>query len=449
MGNRTQGSGLILLRAGRRARGPMAASSPGAAMNALELVIWSMALGGIGAVTLARGVDLLARPAASRLRAVSYHLSVFVLVLVLSGVLRHANPPGADRLQVMQVLAGPLCVGLSNFWISGWLRASQRDRLMAAGLGGSALLLPVLAVLALWLPREQQLPAAAAISVLGGALTFWLTLRGWLMGDRMALVMATGCLLTLPAIAGLYAMAMQVAELGIGTQALLAFSATISNGVTGLVLWRRDRHEWRAQHKDTRLGTVDPVTRLHSGAELVRKLLRAQRRRSRTGREGALLAVIVFDVERIATHVGSAGVNDMWLALAARLQRQVGVVNPVGRYWDRCFVVLVETIPSRGALRTLGLRVATSLRQPLEVIGLAGEPMQVHLDLGVGVVHLPTAGAPVEDILDEAQELAASARHMRSRAAIYDPACRGVVPVEQAELGPRERGWEHPAAHVR
>lgn len=406
-------------------------------MDALALVVWSMALGAIGAVTLARLGDLLVRPGASRLRAVSYHLSVFLLVLVLSGVLPHANPQGAARLQAMQVLAGPLCVGLSNFWISGWLRAAQRDRLMAIGLAASALTLPLLGVLALLLPPEQQLPAAASVSLLGGGLTLWLTLRGWLMGDRMALVMATGCLLTLPAIGGLYAMAMQVAQLSTGGQAVFALCAALSNGLTGLVLWRRDRHEWRASQQDTRPGAVDPVTRLDGGAEVVRKLLRAQRRRSRTGREGALLAVVVFDVERIATHVGSAGLNEMWLSLAGRLQRQVGVVNPVGRYWDRCFVVLVETIPSRSALRTLGLRVATSLRQPLAVTGLGGETMQVHLDIGVGVVHLPTAGAPVEDILDEAQELAAAARRMRSRAAIYDPARRDAVPVEEAELGPR------------
>jgi hypothetical protein len=108
----------------------------------------------------------------------------------------------------------------------------------------------------------------------------------------------------------------------------------------------------------------------------------------------------------------------------------------VGRYWDCCFIVLVETIPSRGALRTLGLRVAVSLRQPLEVTGLDGRRTRVHADLGVGVVHLQTAGPEVEDILAEAQQLAEAARRMRSRAAIYDPCCRQVVPLEEASLEP-------------
>ncbi|HEY8357445.1 MAG TPA: hypothetical protein VIL30_08270, partial [Ramlibacter sp.] len=322
----------------------------------------------------------------------------------------------------------------------------HRDLTMAAGLGLSALLLPSLGLLALLLPAEHQLPAAAALTLLGGSLTVWLTLRGWLMGDRMALAMAGGCLLTLPALAGLYAMAMQLAQFGPGTQALLALSAALSNGLTGLVLWRRDRHEWHTSRPHAGASVLDPLTRLDSGAEVVRKLLDAQRRRRRTGREGALLAVTVFDVERIALHVGNVGVNEMWLALANRLQRQVGVVNPVGRDWDRCVIVLVETIPSRSALRTLGLRVATSLRQPVEVTGRDGERMLVHADLGVGVVHLPTAGSQVEDILDEAQELAVAARQMRSRAAIFDPSCSAVVPVEQASLGPRRGRQPEPLA---
>src|SRR4051812_7283714 len=153
-------------------------------MDTLALVMWSMALGVIAALAVARLADLVARPTVSRMRAVAYHLSVFLLVLVLSGVLAHAHAPASGLLLALQVLAGPLCVGLSNYWIHGWLRARQRDRLMANTLLASAILLPSLAVFALLLPKPQQLPAAAAISLLGGGLTLWLTMRAWLMGDR-------------------------------------------------------------------------------------------------------------------------------------------------------------------------------------------------------------------------------------------------------------------------
>src|SRR5205085_8356717 len=123
----------------------------GAAMGTLSLVVWSMALGAIAAVGLARAGDLCMRPGIAQLRALAYHLSVFLLVLVESGVLGRLAQPDPDRLQVLQVLAGPLCVGLSNFWIHAWLAAGERDRLMGAALRISAFALPAggIAILAL------------------------------------------------------------------------------------------------------------------------------------------------------------------------------------------------------------------------------------------------------------------------------------------------------------
>lgn len=405
-------------------------------MSALTLMVWSMALGAIGAVALARAGDLAARPSASQLRAVSYHLSVFLLVLVLSGVLRHAAHPGAARLHTLQVLAGPLCVGLSNFWIHGWLRAAQRDRVMAATLRISALALPLLGFAALRLPREQQLAAAAAISLGGSGLTCWLTFRAWLLGDRLALQMAAGCLLTLPAIAGLYALAMRAGHWTPAAQAGLALIAALSNALTGAVLSRRERHEWRTRETGS-VPLVDPVTRLHSSAALVHRLVESQKRRRRTRREGGMVAVTVFNANRIEAQVGAAGLNEVWMALAARIQRHVGVVNPVGRYWDRCFVALVETIPAPGTLRTLGLRLAASLREPVEVTGRNGEPARIHVDVGIGVVHLRPFHPEVEDVLHDAQRLAEAARLMRSRAATADARTGEVIPVELAQPPPR------------
>jgi GGDEF domain-containing protein len=287
---------------------------------------------------------------------------------------------------------------------------------------------------------------AAGLSLLGSSTMLWLTVRGWLMGDRMALAMAIGCLMTLPAIGVLYALAMNV-DLGAGLQALAALCAALSNGFTGFVLWRRDRHEWKARRHDNSVLPFDPVTKLHSGTVLVRKLIHALRRRRRTKRHGAVLAIMVFDVERVAAQVGNAGVNEVFIAIGSRIQRQVGVVNPVGRYWDRCFVALVETIHSPGWLRTLGLRVSTSLQQPIEVAGRDGERVQVKADIGVGVVHLAPGQVEVEDILHDAQRMAEAARHMRSRAAILDPQTGEVVPVEKANLGPRRHAHANLAAH--
>jgi GGDEF domain-containing protein len=204
------------------------------------------------------------------------------------------------------------------------------------------------------------------------------------------------------------------------------------------MLWQRERHLGRTRETGS-VPSLDPVTRLHSSAALVHRLVESRKRRRRTRREGAMVAVTVFDAERIAVQVGAAGLNEVWMTLAARIQRQVGVVNPVGRYWDRCFVALVETIPAARWLRRLGLRLALHLRQPMEVTGRDGEPVRVQVDVGVGVVHLPPIHPEVEDVLDEAQRLAEAARRMRSRAATRDPVSGGPVPVEEAHWGAPRR----------
>jgi hypothetical protein len=168
-------------------------------MDTLALVVWSMALGTIFLFASARLAGLPPIPP-------------------VAGP-RHRLPPqrfpagaGAQRraaagarlprpLHALQVLAGPLCVGLSNFWIHGWLRAAQRDRLMAWRCA-PRLALPLLARWPVALPQRSSCRRRRRSTLLGSGLTLWLTVRGWLMGDRMALTMAAGCLLTLPAIAG-------------------------------------------------------------------------------------------------------------------------------------------------------------------------------------------------------------------------------------------------------
>jgi GGDEF domain-containing protein len=416
-------------------------------MDTSELIVWGMVLGVIAAISLARLAALVMRPSASQARAVAYHVTVFMFVLALCGVhgqLWPELPPAV--LHAVQVVLGPLCVGASNLWIRCWLRAPQRDSTMAIALHASALVLPLLGAACLLLPAAQQLPAAAALSLAGGILMLWLTVRAWLLGDPLAATMAAGSLLTLPAIAGLYATAMHLPAMGLGLQALTGLSAALSNAVTGLALWRRGRHETSARSQEVTPSQFDPVTRLHSGSTLVRKLIEAQQRRQRTRRDGAVLAVVVFDLERLAGEVGANGMNEMYVVLARRIRRQVGVVNTVGRYYDRCFITLVETIESPAWLRTVGLRLASGLRRPIRVTGRDGQPVEIRVDIGVGLVHLRPGHLPVEDVLDEAQAMAQAARTTASRTAIFDAASDTVLPVECARLGQRRRSPRRPRA---
>ncbi|MDI1338347.1 hypothetical protein [Polaromonas sp.] len=121
--------------------------------------------------------------------------------------------------------------------------------------------------------------------------------------------------------------------------------------------------------------------------------------------------------------------------LQTGMQRHTGVVNPAGRYDDRCFVVLIESLHSPGWIRTMGLREASSLRRPLEISALSGERIRISADISVGMVHLTGAGRDVAQLLHEAEEMAMAARGMRSRAALLDEISRQAVPVENAQLG--------------
>lgn len=121
-------------------------------MTTVDIIIWSLALGAIGVVPLGRLVDLAIHPCISTAHSTASQLAVFALVAVLSGLAGVLDPdPDPEALEAAQVIAGPLWVGLSAFWLGRWLQASQRERLMARALRLAALvtLLSALACFAL------------------------------------------------------------------------------------------------------------------------------------------------------------------------------------------------------------------------------------------------------------------------------------------------------------
>jgi GGDEF domain-containing protein len=409
-------------------------------MGIMELAIWSAAAGAIALVAVVCLADFAVVRTLAAAQGSFYNLGALAFVLLLSGVPQTLAPGlRGESLAVVQVLIGPLCVLMGNYWVRGWLAARDRDHLMNICLLGYAVFAPLAGLACLLLPRPQQLPAVGVIVLVNTGLIIWMSFRAWLFGDGLALGIAIGCMLMLPSVGGLYAVALGIPGVGAGWQAVIALFSVLCVGVIGVMLWKRNQHTRRARGFESVQSQFDPVTQLPGGVPFVRALIRAQERRRLTRRDGVVLAVIIFGPERILSQAGVAGLNEVYMHIAQRLQRQVGIVNPVGRYWDRCFVTLVETIHSPAALRTLGLRVASSLRHPMQVTALDGHSIQVRCEIGVGIVHMGREDSAVEDLLHEAQRLAESARNMPSRAAIQDPVSGETVPVEHAQLGARRR----------
>jgi GGDEF domain-containing protein len=176
---------------------------------------------------------------------------------------------------------------------------------------------------------------------------------------------------------------------------------------------------------------------LFNGVTIVQKIINSQRDRRKTGGHGALMAVMLFESGALLAQLGHSGLDELYSTLAMRVRRHAGVVNPAGRYYDNCFVVLFVKLHSPRMMRTLGLRLAASLRQPVDVTTLSGERLGIRADIGVGIIQISEATTEVDDLLHDAQAAAMASRHMPSRAALLDPLTEEPLSVELAELGPR------------
>jgi GGDEF domain-containing protein len=417
-------------------------------MNAAEMMIWSAAAGSVGLVVLLAAADAIYSRNRASLQSLVYLSACWFFFTLLSGLPATIWPhSSAQWLHASQVLVGPLCASLGAYWASHWLSAAKRDRITDVSFRGTTWLCVAGGPLCLLLPLDLQLPASATLTVLSLSVALWLAARAALQGDRLAWGLAAGCLLTLPLQFGLYWLALNVARPSTAAQAGIAVLGLLSISVTGVILWLRNRQD--LEIRLDRHARRDPITQLYSSMVMVQKIIRAQRRLVRNRRDGALMAVVLFEPERLLAQVGQYGLNEIYSQLARRMQRHTGVVNPAGRYYDRCFVVMIETMHSPRWIRTMGLRVASSLRRPLEVTSLNGDRIKLTADIGVGMVHLSGATKDVDQLLHEAQDVAIAARGMRSRAALLDDVTSHAVPVENAELGTSWRALRavgpHPA----
>lgn len=397
------------------------------------MMLWSAAAGAIGLIVLLALADTLYSRTRAASQTLAYLALCWLVVMLLCGLPAAIWPGLKGPLGIAQILSGPMCAAMGSFGASEWLSAHQRDRLMKVSLLTITLLCLAGGPLCLLLAPPWRLPVSGALAIANLSVVLWLSVRATQLGDKLAWGLAAGCFFTLPAQIGLYSLALNAGRPSLAVQAGVATAASLSLIITAAMLWLRNRQT--RQMMQGEVSRRDPITQLYNGVVMVQKIIWAQRRRQRTRRDGALMAVMVFEPERLLPQIGQAGLNDLYIQLARRMQRHTGAVNPAGRYYDRCFVVLLETMHSPRWIRTLGLRVASALRRPMDVPSLSGVRVRITPDIAVGIVHLSAADKDVDQLLHEAQSVAEAARAMRSRAALLDPDSHSAVPVEHAELG--------------
>jgi GGDEF domain-containing protein len=414
-------------------------------LSSAEMMLWSAGAGAIGLVVLLALADTLYSRTRAASQTLAYLALCWLVVMLLCGLPTAIWPGLKEPLGIARILCGPLCAAMGSYGASEWLSAHQRDRTMKVSLLAITLLCLIGGPLCLLLAPAWQLPASGALAIANLSVVLWLSVRATQLGDKLAWGLAAGCLFTLPAQIGLYSLALNTSRPSVALQAAVVIAALFSLVITAAMLWLRNRETRQLTQGD--VSRRDPITQLYNGVVMVQKIIWAQRRRQRTRRDGALMAVMVFEPERLLPQTGQAGLNDLYIQLARRMQRHTGAVNPAGRYYDRCFVVLLETMHSPRWIRTLGLRVASSLRRPMDVPSINGH-IRITPDIAVGIVHLSAADKDVDQLLHEVQAVAEAARAMRSRAAMLDPETHAAVPVEHAELGSSWRALRKAAKPV-
>ena len=402
-------------------------------MTDIEILIWGSAAGAVSLLALIALIDLLVIRTRAAGHAALHVFGVLLFALIMSDLLSVVfHTMTASNLHVARVLIGPLLGAFANYAQRIWMAAHQRDRLMEVIMRVTALASLAAGPLCLLLPIETQLPMAALISLLNLCEMMWLSARSALLGDRLSGALALATLAMLPSAAVLFGQAQGVIAHSNWMQATSALLGVLGLLVNSGLLWLRNRADWRVMRNKTMLSQLDPVTRVYASVAIVQKVLQAQRRRLYTRSQGAVISLMVFGLDTLERQIGQSGVNEMFIVLAARLQHEVGILNPIGRYYDSCFVAQIDTLHSPKDLRRLGLQVAAEASKPINIRSVNGQTLSVKADIGIGIVHVASGRTGADQILDEAQTLARAAQRMRFRVAIRDPISRRPIALELA-----------------
>jgi GGDEF domain-containing protein len=408
-------------------------------MSAAEVMLWSATTGAVAMVVLMGLVDAVLSRTVAAWQLLAYMLGCALAVVLLGGLPDALCDPIWPEcrawLLTAQVLLGPLCAAVGCYGVSQWLYANRRDRTIRVTLVVMTVSSLAGGPLCLLLAPASRLPASAALSITSMAFALWLAVRAAQRGDPLAWGLAAGCALALPAQLGLYHIALASGRPPVGVQALVAVASVVSTVLTGLMIWRRSRQIRHLYQR--RVSDRDPATGLLNSLAMLQKIIASQLNRRRNGGDGALMAVMLFEPESLLPQIGHSGLNELYTELALRMRRHTGIINPAGRYYDRCFLVLFDTMHSPRWLGTLSLSTAASVRQPVELTSLSGERVLVRADIGVGIIHVAEGAKNVDELVHEAQAVANTARSFPSRAALLDPLTRLPVAAESADLGSR------------
>jgi GGDEF domain-containing protein len=377
-------------------------------MENTQYLIWSAQSGALAMLlAVSFAVANVHRSLASGQQVAWLAASCFMNIAV-NGFLRTLVPALSDgQAHVLQVAVGPLVFGLSALWLRNWLDLRRRSLTMDRCLLGIAIAALVGGVACFALDVEDQFAASGMVAFatcMGIAvMCLWAGMRG----DRLSLFMAVSTLIVATATALEYSMANGASE-RLDIRALSALLIVVGTTLISVLLWLRSHKEYESLMGNMVSAQLDPATRLYNGRTLVHKISEAQNRLRMLSGDGAVVAVVVSGLSPLAQKIGTGGVHELLIRAGARVRREAGLINPVGRYFDACFVVLIETLSDPSEVDRLVHLLTKSLSRPMEIRGVHGEPQTVTLNIGVGAARL-FHQSDISSVLHRAEQSARSA----------------------------------------
>ncbi len=172
---------------------------------------------------------------------------------------------------------------------------------------------------------------------------------------------------------------------------------------------QRCLHESQTRAMHNRLGAdLDPSTKLLTAKAFVRGLQQALNRLQGRSESYAVVTVVVDNVPGLLDQLGVGGVHEALCLVAARVRATSGFLTPVGRYYDRCFMVLIDRPQNEQLVKNLVTALRASLREPMTLPGAHNEIQNVQPVAGVAAVYFDER-EDVSNILYRAESAALDA----------------------------------------
>jgi len=427
-------------------------------MSDVEIALWSACLGIYLSYALLSGFYAAYNRSLAGLQTVAFVVLTGSFVLCASGLSWHFAHFSAKLQHGLLIATGPFAAAASAYGLRNFLRGEMRDILVDRGMQVVTVFAALMVLGIAWPDPLQALEWVGLGVVLVAVCSFWLTLRSWLLGDRLAFPMALACACLVFAVLGLYANALGVLDNNPLLQAITAFFAAIYMVIACHTLKRRQTQHMRMKKSLSMSRDKDLLTQLLTGAALMRQIDESVARARRNRKEMAVICVDMKNTAALRQEFGPHGVEQVIYGMAARVRQAAGGgASIVGRYSDNSFVVVLDSLKRSSVLRTLGLRLAVSTRRPFVINPMSSSTGEFRADIGVGVARISPGRemrsrrdsnstqmggsfdsfSLAQDALHEAAELAMEARKFSSRAAIVDAYSRKTVALESADFSTR------------